>query len=58
MCRERVFEAVERSYQQTVLDIGQVQPDAWIWTSAVMLRLRSCVAEHEEVGGTVSEAEN
>jgi hypothetical protein len=56
--RERAFEAVERSYQRTVQDLGHAEADAQIWTSAVMCRLRSQVAGYEEAGGSGAEAEN
>jgi len=47
--RERALEAVERIYQRTVRDLGHAEADAQIWTSAVMLRLRSHVAQREVV---------
>ena len=46
--RERALEAVARSYQQTVRELGHTEADAQIWISAVMLRLRSGVAEQRK----------
>jgi hypothetical protein len=46
--RERALEAVARSYQQTVRELGHTEADVQIWISAVMLRLRSGVAEHRK----------
>jgi hypothetical protein len=47
--REQALEAVARSYQQTVRDLGHhAEADAQIWVSAVMLRLRSEVAEQRK----------
>ena len=43
--RERALEAAERSYQQTVWDLGYTEAGAEGWISAVMFRLRSQVAE-------------
>ena len=43
--RERALEAAERSYQQTVWDLGYTEAGAKGWISAVMFRLRSQVAE-------------
>ena len=45
---ERALEAVARSYQQTVRELGHTEADAQIWISAVMLRLRSGVAEQRK----------
>jgi hypothetical protein len=53
--RERALEAVERSYQQTVRDLGHSETDAQGWIAAMMFRLRSQVAEHEKLGGNGSE---
>ena len=39
--REPALNAVARSYQQTVRELGHTQADAQIWISAVMLRLRA-----------------
>ena len=47
--RERALEAVARSYRQTVRELGhQTEADVQIWVSAVMLRLRSEVAEQRK----------
>jgi len=47
--RERALAAVARSYQQTVRGLGEhTEADAQIWVSAVMLRLRSEVAEQRK----------
>jgi hypothetical protein len=46
--RERALQAVARSYQQTVRELGHTEADAQIWISAVMLRLRSNVAEQRK----------
>jgi hypothetical protein len=47
--RERALEAVARSYQQTVRELGHTtEADTQIWISAVMLRLRSGVAEQRK----------
>jgi hypothetical protein len=47
--RERALEAVARSYRQTVRELGHhTEADAQIWVSAVMLRLRSEVAEQRK----------
>jgi hypothetical protein len=46
--RERALEAVARSYQRTVRELGHTETDAQIWISAVMLRLRSGVAEQRK----------
>jgi hypothetical protein len=43
--RERAFEAAERSYQQTVRDLGYSEEDAHGWISVVMFRLRGQVTE-------------
>jgi hypothetical protein len=43
--REQAFEAAERSYQQTVRDLGYAEADSQGWISAVMYRLRGKVAE-------------
>ena len=43
--REKAFKAAERSYQQTVRDLGYSQADAEGWISAVMFRLRSQVTQ-------------
>jgi uncharacterized protein YecA (UPF0149 family) len=43
--REQALEAAERSYQQTVRDLGYTEAGAEGWISAVMFRLRSQVAE-------------
>jgi hypothetical protein len=56
--QEGALEVAERRYQRTVRDLGHAEADAQIWTSAVMFRLRSQVAGHEEAGGSGSEAEN
>jgi|SRR5580704_1701585 hypothetical protein len=52
--RERALEAAERSYQQTVRDLGYSEADAQPWVSAVMFRLRGQVAElePEDPGGS------
>ena len=57
--RPRALDAVERSYRQTVLDLGYEEGPVQSWVSAVMLRLRREVKEqvklkmqealHEEV---------
>ena len=39
--RERALNAVARSYQQRLRELGHTEADAQIWISAVMLRLRS-----------------
>ncbi len=54
--RERALEAAERSYRQTLRDLGCQELDAQVWISAVMFRLRSQVAQYEEEG-SASEAE-
>ena len=47
--RERALAAVARSYQQTVRELGDhAEADAQIWISAMMLRLRSEVAEQRK----------
>jgi len=46
--RERALAAVARSYQQTVRELGHTEADTQIWVSAVMLRLRSDVADHRK----------
>ena len=46
--RERALQAVVRSYQQTVRELGHTEADAQIWISAVMLRLRSNVADQRK----------
>ena len=46
--RERALQAVARSYQQTVRELGYTEADAQIWISAVMLRLRSNVTEQRK----------
>lgn len=46
--RERALAAVARSYQQTVRELGHTETDTQIWISAVMLRLRSGVAEQRK----------
>jgi hypothetical protein len=56
--REQALEAAERSYQQTVRDLGYTEADAQGWISAMMFRLRKQVAEQEESGGRGSQAEN
>jgi len=43
--RERALEAAERSYQQTVWNLGYTEAGAKGWIAAVMFRLRSQVAE-------------
>jgi hypothetical protein len=53
-----VFEAVERSYQQTVLDIVRYNLMLGFGPPQLCFACAAVVAEHEEVGGTVSEAEN
>ena len=55
--RQRALEAAERSYRQTVRDLGYPEPDAEVWTCAVIFRVRSQVAQYEEAGGGESEAE-
>ena len=57
--RERAFEAAERSYQQTVRDLGYSEEDAHGWISVVMFRLRRQVAELSttKLDGSGSEAE-
>jgi len=55
--RQRALEAAERSYRQTVRDLGYPEPDAEVWTCAVIFRVRSQVAQYEEAGGCESEAE-
>ena len=55
--RECALEAVERSYSQTLHDLGYAEPDAQVWISAVMFRLLSQVAEHKEAGAIGSEPE-
>jgi hypothetical protein len=44
--RERALQAVERSYRQTVRDLGHSEADTQVWISAMMFRLRSQVEEH------------
>ena len=46
--RERALAAVARTYQQTVRELGHMETDTQIWISAVMLRLRSGVAEQRK----------
>jgi hypothetical protein len=46
--REPALDAVARSYQQTVRELGHTQADAQIWISAVML-IASHVAKQEEM---------
>ena len=46
--RERALAAVARSYQQTVRELGHTEADTQIWVSAVMLRLRSDVADQRK----------
>jgi hypothetical protein len=53
--RESALEAAERSYSQTLRDLGYAEPDAQVWISAVMFRLLSQVAEHQEAGAIGSE---
>jgi hypothetical protein len=45
--RERALDAVARSYQQGLRELGYTETDAQIWISAVMLRLRSQITEQE-----------
>jgi hypothetical protein len=49
--RQRALEAAERTYRQTVRDLGYPEPDAEVWTCAVMFRVRSQLAEHEAQDG-------
>jgi len=44
--RSRALDAVERSYRQTVLDLGYDEGPVQSWVSAVMLRLQREVKEH------------
>ena len=44
--RARALGAVERSYRQTVLDLGYDEGPVQSWVSAVMLRLQREVKEH------------
>jgi hypothetical protein len=46
--RERALEAVARSYQQRLRELGHTEADAQIWISAVMLRLRSQITEQRK----------
>jgi hypothetical protein len=46
--RERALEAVARSYQQRLRELGHAEADAQIWISAVMLRLRSQITEQRK----------
>jgi hypothetical protein len=55
--REPALEAVARSYQQTVRELGHTQADAQIWVSAVMLRLRATLQSKKKLG-LAGEAEN
>ena len=50
--RARALDAVERSYRQTVRDLGHPEEDAKIWVSAVMFRLLAATEEQE--GATLS----
>jgi hypothetical protein len=43
--REQAFDAAERSYRQTVRDLGYSEEDARGWISVVMFRLRGQVTE-------------
>jgi hypothetical protein len=43
--RERAFEAAERSYQQTIRDLGYPEDAARSWVSAMMYRLHADVKE-------------
>lgn len=47
--REPALEAVARSYQQTMRELGHTQADAQIWISAVMLRLRATLQSKKKV---------
>ncbi len=49
--QQRALEAAERAYRQTVRDLGYPEPDAEVWTCAVMFRVRSQLAEHEVQDG-------
>jgi len=46
--RERALEAVARSYQQRLRELGLTEADAQIWISAMMLRLRSQITEQRK----------
>jgi hypothetical protein len=46
--RERALDAVARSYQQRLRELGHTEADAQIWISAVMLRLRSQITEQRK----------
>jgi hypothetical protein len=46
--RERALDAVARSYQQRLRELGYTETDAQIWISAVMLRLRSQITEQRK----------
>jgi hypothetical protein len=54
--RARALEVVERTYSQTLRDLGYAEPDAQVWIAAVMFRLVSQVAEHGEAEAIESEA--
>jgi hypothetical protein len=47
--REPALEAVARSYQQTVRELGHTQADAQICISAVMLRLRATLQSKKKL---------
>ena len=47
--REPALDAVARSYQQTVCELGHTQADAQIWISAVMLRLRATLQSKKKL---------
>ena len=47
--REPALDAVARSYQQTVRELGHTQDDAEIWISAVMLRLRATLQSKKKL---------
>jgi hypothetical protein len=55
--REPALDAVARSYQQTVCELGHTQADAQIWISAVMLRLRATLQSKKKLN-LAGEAKN
>jgi hypothetical protein len=55
--REPALDAVARSYQQTVRELGHTQADAQIWISAVMLRLRATLQSKKKLN-LAGEAKN
>jgi len=49
--QQRALEAAERAYRQIVRELGYPEPDAEVWTCAVMFRVRSQLAEHDAEDG-------